>query len=69
MSRSAGAKSKYSPGVQAEAAKLVQSGSITFSCAARSYGIPKTTLYDTVKVCLFLYFYYNIKQSSFGDAI
>ena len=59
MSRSVGAKSKYSPEVLAEAAKLVQSGSITLSCASRSYGIPKTTLYDTVKVSGVLSTYIN----------
>ena len=50
MSRNIGAKRRYSAEILAEAAKLVQSGSITLSSAARSYGIPKTTLYDAVKV-------------------
>ncbi|XP_060556862.1 uncharacterized protein LOC132717417 [Ruditapes philippinarum] len=48
MSRSIGAKS-YTPDVLAEAAKLVQGGSLTLSCAAKSYGIPKTTLHDKIK--------------------
>ena len=50
MSRSVGAKKKYSPETLAEASKLVQSGSISLNAAALSYGIPKTTLHDAVKV-------------------
>lgn len=52
MSRAIGAKRKYTPEVLADAAKLVQSGTMSLNGAANTYGIPKSTLHDSIKVNL-----------------
>jgi hypothetical protein len=49
MSRQVGAKrQKYSPDVLVHAAELVRSNSISLNQASKEYGIPKTTLQNTV---------------------
>lgn len=49
MSQQPVGKKRYTPEVLDEATKLVQSGSMSLRCAARSYDIPKSTLCDAVK--------------------